>query len=149
MDDKFTARAEKWLKILQDSGYRLTAPRRAVIETMASSHRMLNPTQVYVEAREHCASLGLVTVYRTLAQLEELKLVQRIHHPDGCHAYIATVSGHRHPLICQGCGQVEYFTGDRLEALIERIGSETGYSIYDHWLQFFGLCADCKENQRG
>jgi len=148
MDNSSPVPAEHWLHILHDNGYRLTATRRAVVETLASSQHMLNPTQVYEEAREHCASLGLVTVYRTLAQLEELKLVQRVHHPDGCHAYIAAVSGHHHLLICQGCGRVEYFAGDMLEALIERVGSESGYFIYDHWLQLFGICAACREDQR-
>lgn len=147
MDDNSPSPAKQWLDILHEHGYRLTASRRAVIETMANSQRMLNPAQIYEKARKVCASLGLVTVYRTLAQLEQLKLVQRVHLTDGCHAYIATVPGHHHLLICQGCGRVENFTGDKMEALIERVSSESGYFINDHWLQFFGLCTACREEQ--
>ena len=148
MDDISPFPAKHWLDILHDHGYRLTASRRAVIETIASSQRLLNPTQIYEKARKVCSSLGLVTVYRTLAQLEQLKLVQRVHLPDGCHAYIPAVAGHHHLLICQGCGRVENFTGDNLEALMERVSFESGYFIYDHWLQFFGLCSACRGNQQ-
>jgi Fur family transcriptional regulator, ferric uptake regulator len=140
---------DKWLNQLQEAGYRLTEPRRAVVATIAASQRALNPNQVFDLSRERCASLGLVTVYRTLAKLEELSLIQRVHQPDGCHAYIAAVSGHQHLLICQDCGRAEYFGGDAIEPLMDRVGRESGYLICDHWLQLFGTCGACQVERDG
>ncbi len=134
----------EWLDELQDNGYRTTGSRRAVIEVLANSERALNPTEVYDLARKQYDSLGLVTVYRTLAKLEELDLIQQVHQPDGCEAYIAAVPGHQHLLICQGCGRTEYFRGDNLDPLMERVGIESGFLIQDHWLQLFGLCSACR-----
>lgn len=139
-----TPSIKEWLRKLQQNGYRLTDTRRAVVETVANSDRLLNPTEIFDLSRERCASLGLVTVYRTLSKLEELHLIQRVHQPGGCQAYIAAVTGHQHLLICQDCGRVEYFDGDKLDALMNRVGSESGYLIQDHWLQLFGVCYTCQ-----
>jgi Fur family ferric uptake transcriptional regulator len=140
-----SALAKKWLDTLQDKGYRLTESRRVVIEVLAGSNRALDAAEVFGLARRRYSSLGLVTVYRTLAKLEELDLIQQVHQPDGCEAYIASLPGHQHLLICRGCGRTEYFRGDKLDGLMTRVERESGFLIQDHWLQLFGLCADCQE----
>jgi len=139
-------RVYEWLARLQKNGYRLTESRRAVIEILANSERTLNPTEVYDLARQRYDSLGLVTVYRTLAKLEELGLIQQVHQPDGCEAYIAAVSGHQHLLICKACNKVEYFQGDKLDGLVERVENESGFVVQEHWLQLFGWCSKCQQN---
>jgi Fe2+ or Zn2+ uptake regulation protein len=135
---------ETWLTQLQDNGYRLTGARRAVVEVIQKSTRALTPVQVFDSARKKYAVLGLVTVYRTLEKLEELHLIQRVHQPRGCQAFIAATHGHEHLLLCENCGQVEFFEGDDLNALITAISQKTGYQIHEHWLQLFGLCQNCK-----
>jgi Fur family ferric uptake transcriptional regulator len=133
-----------WLIQLRDHGYRLTGARRAVVDTVARSRHALTPIEVYDVARKRYRALGLVTVYRTLEKLEKLHLVQRVHQPQGCQAFIAAGQGHQHLLLCQRCGRVTIFEGDDLKALISAISTKTGYRIRDHWLQLFGLCASCR-----
>ena len=136
--------ADLWLNQLQDNGYRLTGARRAVVETVAASSHALTPVEVYDAARRHYPALGLVTVYRTLEKLEELHLIQRVHRPESCQAFITLAEGHQHLLICQNCGRASFFEGDDLDTLIDSIARKTGYSIREHWLQLFGLCANCR-----
>ena len=138
-------RKEDWLRCLKASGYRLTSPRQAVVEALASSERAINATEIFDIAREQYPTLGLVSVYRTLEKLEELELIQRVHHPDGCQAFIAGFTGHQHLLICQNCGRTQFFEGDDLDQLFERVALESGYQIKEHWLQFFGFCAECQK----
>ena len=137
---------DEWLTCLQEHGYRLTGPRRAVVETIATSQHVLNPFDVFELARLRYPKLGLVTVYRTIEKLEELDLVQRVHRPSDCQAFIAAFSGHQHLLICQRCGRVKFFSGEheQMDALIQSVGSASGYEIKDHWLQLFGLCENCQ-----
>lgn len=134
---------ETWLEQLQASGYRITEPRRAIVELMATTTHALSPIEVYDNGRRDYPRLGLVTVYRTLERLEELGLVQRVHMPDGCHRYLRASQGHQHLLLCTRCGQVEMFDGDDLNALTTRVEQTTGYRVEDHWLQLFGLCPRC------
>jgi Fe2+ or Zn2+ uptake regulation protein len=136
--------AELWLEQLHGNGCRVTAARRAVVETVEKSTRALTPIEVYDLARKKYRALGLVTVYRTLEKLEELHLIQRVHQPVGCQAFISSGAGHQHLLLCRNCGQAEFFDGDDLDALTKSIARKTGYQIQDHWLQLFGLCADCR-----
>jgi Fur family ferric uptake transcriptional regulator len=136
--------AELWLAQLHENGYRLTDARRAVVETVEKSARALTPIDVYNAARRKYRALGLVTVYRTLEKLEELHLIQRVHQPHGCQAFISAGQGHQHLLLCQNCGQVEFFDGDDLDTLTKSIAKKSGYQIKEHWLQLFGVCANCR-----
>jgi len=136
--------ATDWLIQLQENGYRLTEARRAVIETIQASTRALSPVEVFDVARKKYPALGLVSVYRTLEKLEELHLIQRVHQPQGCQAFISACHGHQHLLLCQNCGKVTFFEGDDLSALIQSISKKTGYQIHEHWLQLFGLCEFCQ-----
>jgi Fur family transcriptional regulator, ferric uptake regulator len=138
--------AEIWLEQLSENGYRLTEARRAVVETVEKSTRALTPVEVYDMARKRYRALGLVTVYRTLEKLEELHLIQRVHQPQGCQAFISAGAGHQHLLLCQNCGHVQFFDGDDLDGLTKTISKKTGYQINEHWLQLFGLCTNCRVN---
>jgi Fur family ferric uptake transcriptional regulator len=141
---EFIMNEHPWLSQLNEQGYRLTGSRRAVVETIAASVRALTPIEVYDTARKSHPALGLVTVYRTLEKLEELHVIQRVHQPRGCQAFIAASQEHEHLLLCQNCGQVTFFEGDDLDTLIGAISKKTGYQIREHWLQLFGLCQACK-----
>ncbi len=132
-----------WLEKLQSNGYRLTGSRRTVVEIIAESKRALSPLEVYELARSRDSRLGLVTVYRTLEKLEELNLIQRVHQPQGCQAFIAAFTGHQHLILCKKCGKVEFFSGEDLEDFFKKIGCQTGYKVEEHWLQLFGVCSDC------
>lgn len=135
---------DPWLTSLQENGYRLTASRRAVVETMRRARAALSPLEVYEQARSACSGLGLVTVYRTLEKLEELGLIQRVHQPGGCNAYLPSASGHQHLLLCRVCGKAEYFEGDNLDEFFTHVGQQNGFTISEHWLQLFGLCPACQ-----
>lgn len=135
---------DPWLTQLQENGYRLTEARRAVVEAVQTSTRALSPVEVFDAARKKYPALGLVSVYRTLEKLEELHLIQRVHQPGGCQAFISACRGHQHLLLCQRCGQVTFFEGDDLDAFFQTIAQKTGYQIREHWLQLFGLCGACQ-----
>lgn len=137
------SREDLWLEALHDSGYRLTAPRRAIVSLLAETTRALAPIEVYDLARASYPRLGLVTVYRTIEKLEELELLQRVHLPDGCHRYLPAFQGHQHLLLCTACGLVRFVAGDDFDRLAGNVSRQTGFEVTDHWLQFYGLCPDC------
>lgn len=137
-------KTKHWLDSLHSNGYRLTSSRRAVIEVLARADQSMTAADLYKNGKVSHKRLGLVSVYRTLEKLEELGLVQRVHRPDGCHAYISAFEGHQHLLLCESCGRVEVFRGDDLKDFSRRLEGESGFEIHAHWLQFFGLCSQCR-----
>ena len=136
---------ETWLEQLQDSGSRITSPRRAIVSILANSNQALEAVEIFDLSRADHPRMGLVTVYRTLETLEEMGLVQRVHQVEGCHLYLRAPQGHEHILVCKSCRRTDYFSGDDLSELIETTSRNSGYRIEDHWLQFVGLCARCKK----
>ncbi|NLF50384.1 MAG: transcriptional repressor [Leptolinea sp.] len=137
--------AVEWIKLLQDSGYRQTASRNTIVEIILETDRALEPLEIFEIGRKRQKGLGLVTVYRTLERLEALGLVQRVHQPGACNMYLRAARGHEHLLICTACGKAEFFDGDDLSCLMDRVAEKSGYQITDHWFQLFGLCADCNK----
>ena len=139
----------EWEQTLVDAGCRITAPRRAVMQTLQQAYAPILPQEILEQGRRIHHKLGLVTVYRTLALLAELNLVRRVHRENGCHGYVLASPGHRHSLIRQGCERAVEFPGeDDIHALIDRVEAETGYQVADHLLQLFGLCPECQQGKR-
>lgn len=133
-----------WMDKLRLKGFRITRPLQIVSEILANCDSILNPSEVYLQAKEKYPRIGIVTVYRIMEKLEQAGLIDRVHMPDGCQSFFKASSGHQHLLVCQNCGKAEYFEGDNLNIFFKNIGDQFGYKINDHWLQIFGLCKNCQ-----
>ena len=138
---------DRWLALLEEKGGRITGPRRAIVDLLVGSERALSPIEVFDQARNQYPKMGLVTVYRTLELLEELRLVERVHQENGCHTYLRAANGHEHLVLCTKCGRAVFFKGDDISQLIQRISHESGYIIQGHWLQLMGLCKKCQSSE--
>jgi len=136
-----------WLDQLQNEGYRITNPIKVIVDILSKSERLLNPTEVFLQAKQKNSNIGLVTVYRTMEKLEKLRLIDRVHMPDGCQSFFKSCNGHQHLLICSTCGKAEYFEGENLNQFFQNIGDQFGYLVKDHWLQLFGSCVECKQSE--
>jgi Fe2+ or Zn2+ uptake regulation protein len=132
---------------LRQAGYRLTQPRLAILQVLEENDGGLSPEEVHQQGKAICASLGLVTVYRTLALLTELGIARRVHSEQHCHNYASAGVG-RHYLICQECHRLIEFPCEGLDDLIESVRQQTGYTITEHLLELSGLCPDCQTDLR-
>ncbi len=139
-----TTNCDTWLTCLQSEGYRLTMPIRVIVEILCRSNCILGPLDLFDLGRKAYPQMGLVTVYRTLEKLEQLGLVQRVHQANNCHGYLRAAHGHEHILLCTRCGRVEYFAGDDLNGLFEKVAQKSKFKIEEHWLQLHGLCENCQ-----
>jgi len=134
------------LELLRERGHRLTKPREAVARALLEAEDWLRPEQVWEVARRECPSVGLVTVYRTLALLEELGVARRIHLAHGCHGYAPAEIHHGHHLVCRSCNQVLEFPGtEDLAPLIAQVSRRTGFVVEEHLLELVGRCPACQQ----
>ena len=133
-----------WLILLQANGHRLTKPLKILVDILAESHFILNPTEVFNIAKKKYPKIGLVTVYRIMEKMESAGLIERVHMPDGCQSFFQAREGHQHLLICLNCGKAEYFEGEDLQLFFQKISMQNGYQIQNHWLQLFGICEICQ-----
>jgi Fur family ferric uptake transcriptional regulator len=139
----------EWEERLFGAGCRITAPRRAVMAVLREANGPLSPQEVLERGAAIHPTLGLTTVYRTIALLTELGVARRVHRSNGCHGYVATSPGHSHHVVCKMCGRTVEFPGSEdLIALIRQVEGSTAYQVDEHLLQLFGLCPDCQARSR-
>ncbi len=134
---------EKTLSKLKRSGYKATSQRVAVLQAIAGSDEHLTPAALYHKVRLKHPRIGLVTIYRTLNTLARLGLICRVPTSQNEWGYVRSSPQHHDHVICSGCGKVVDFTGCNLGALGHRLSRETGFTIEDHHLEFYGKCHEC------
>ena len=67
---------EQVVKALQDKGKRVTQQRRILIDVILNGNWQ-NCKEIYYEAVEKDPTIGMATVYRMMATLEEIGVVER------------------------------------------------------------------------
>lgn len=122
---------------------RRTRQRAAVGAIMAALDEFRTAQEVHAELRDAGDSIGLATVYRTLAQMAERGEVDCVRTPDGQAAYRRCSTGHHHHLICRECGHTVEITPPRFELWADEVAATHGFTEIDHELELFGRCADC------
>ncbi len=132
--------------MLQQFGYRMTQPRAAVIDAVIAHRRPFTAEQLVAQVAENPSgrSIGRATVYRTLEILAAVDVLTRIIQPDGHPAYVCDSLGHRHHLVCSGCGTAVAFTKCPVDDLVSVLTKDTEFAIHDHLLEVFGVCPSCQ-----
>ncbi|CAN5400840.1 transcriptional repressor [soil metagenome] len=129
------------VRLLSDHGHRVTSPRRRVIDAVLGHEHPFTAEQIVTEAPE----AGRATVYRTLELLASVDILSRILRADGHPAYVVGSPGHRHHLVCSGCGATVAFTACPVDELVENLRESTHYAIAGHHLEVFGTCPTCTD----
>jgi Fe2+ or Zn2+ uptake regulation protein len=136
--------ANKIAGILRQNGYRLTPQRHAVLKAIAGSHDHLTSNEICERVRQEHSTIGLVTVYRVINLLTELKLICRVNLGCKSQSYLMRrPTEHHHHLVCSLCGRAVDFTNCDLSQLEQRLSRETGFNIEGHLLEIHGKCPDC------
>jgi Fur family ferric uptake transcriptional regulator len=132
---------------LVSRGVRMTQQRRLLVQIMQSADRHLDAVTLWQRARQHNPRLDKVTVYRTLAMLKKLGLVDELdlmHLEGGKHYYEArTTRDHIH-LACLKCGRIQEFESALFEKLKGQIERQRGFRIKVARVEAGGYCDRCQ-----
>lgn len=131
-------------RILTARGYRLTAARRVILDTLSESGGHLTANELTEQVRQRSTAIGRMTVYRTLDLLCDLGLMRPVYQGTGAAHYVLMRDGHHHHLICTGCGRVVEFDECALDEAHEKIARRFGFEVEGHLLEFYGVCEVCR-----
>ena len=135
---------EKFIRLLRSRGLRATRQRLLVLDELDNSQEHLDAVSLHQRVRTHDNKIGLATVYRTLALLKDLGLVQE--HRLGeehSHYEITRESQHFH-FSCTSCGCViEFEAPEVIQATLE-LQQKEGVKIDEVHLLVYGQCRDCQ-----
>jgi Fur family transcriptional regulator, ferric uptake regulator len=131
---------------LERDGYRRSAPRSAVVETLADLGCSVTAKEIADRLRERGEDVGVASIYRTLDLLERLRLARRVDAGEGVARYepVDPSGEHHHHLVCESCGEVRAFEDRELEHAIERLSDRLEYAIDAHDVTLRGACPDCR-----
>lgn len=94
-------------------------------------------------------TIGTATLYRTLEILVRMGLVRERDFGEGYTRYEpAAAIAHDH-LICDRCGAVVEFAGDRVERMLRVTADEQRFLYKHHQIEIHGLCRACRGRDLG
>ena len=133
------------MAVLEDRGYRSTAPRRAIV-------RLLAQKQEGVTAEEICKELpgvGRATIFRTIKLLLNAGVVCKLNLIDGAPRYSLSRIEHHHHTVCVRCGNVGEFRATTVERLMLAVGDDIPSEIVGHRIELYVICVQCMGDDQG
>ena len=131
---------------LERDGYRLSTPRAAVVETLATLGCSVTAKEIADHLHGRGQDVGVASIYRTLELLDKLRLTRRVDAAEGIARYepVGPSGEHHHHIVCESCGEVSAFEDSGLERAIERLASRADYVINAHDVTLRGECPACR-----
>ncbi len=143
-----------WRRMMTGRGFRITAPREAVMHVLMNSNTHMSAKEIYAEVLRIEPSAGLTTIYRTLETMADMNIISRVEIGDKTTRYEMRSeedSKHHHHIICTNCRKViDYseFSDDEMELfsrMTANIEKKYNIKITSHNVQFFGICLECEK----
>ena len=139
-----TTHAES-LATVRGSGRRVTLQRQIVLDVIETAEKHLDAETIFQRAREKDPNISLATVYRTLAVLTEMGLVDRSYlarNHEREHYEPVGAPKHHH-FTCLDCHQVIEFQSPGLSQLICQLQEELGVEVLHACICVEGYCPEC------
>jgi Fur family ferric uptake transcriptional regulator len=134
---------------LRKAGLKVTIPRLKILELLETSRlRHMSAEDVYKSLLEQGEDVGLATVYRVLTQFEAAGIVERHHFEGGHSVFELKDTAHHDHIVCTACGKVVEFKDEIIEERQRQMATQLGFSLTDHSLYLYGMCADCLKTTR-
>lgn len=129
---------------LRKAGLKVTIPRLKILELLETSRlRHMSAEDVYKSLLDQGEDVGLATVYRVLTQFEAAGIVERHHFEGGHSVFELKDTSHHDHIVCTSCGKVVEFKDEVIEDRQRQMAEKLGFSLTDHSLYLYGMCADC------
>ena len=132
-------------------GLRLTRQRRLIFSILESAETHLNAKQLLEQARRLDPGIDQVTIYRNLAVLKSLGVVDELdllHLRGGEHYYEARhVRAHTH-VACLACGKVFEFYSSAMKQIDQELEKQCGFAVSLSRVEIGGYCSECRKKSR-
>ena len=134
---------------LRNRGFRLTAPRHALLEVVRGIRTHPTAEEVHRLVSRRAPRVSLATVYRNLRLLVDAGLLGELPGPRA--RFDANTRAHHH-FTCLHCGRIADVEAPVAEphsrALSRRVEARMGLTITHQRIDFFGRCWKCRTKGR-
>ncbi len=123
---------------------RRTQQRSAIVDVLTSAPGPLTPAEIQELASQAQEGLGLATVYRTLASLQQAGEVSTVHLPGEAARFELRDGHHRHHFRCESCDSVFALSQPCPVEVLEGVTLPGGFRVSGHALTLYGSCPACQ-----
>ena len=127
------------MAVLEDRGYRSTAPRRAIVRVLDGKLEGFTAEEIGNALPE----VGRATIFRTIKLLLDAGVICRLNLIDGSPRYSLSRVEHHHHTICVQCGTVGEFRAATVERVLRVIGNDIPGEIVGHRIELYVTCDRC------
>ena len=116
------------LETMRSAGYRLTGPRRKLVDLLVQADAPLTAEEIYQLAQRARLQANLSTIYRNLATFCEMGWLEAVPGSNGERHYQLHNEDERMAVMCLDCGQLTTLNvepGQRLSAVVRDMGFNT------------------------
>ena len=126
------------------TGTRSTRQKHAVATALQQTDQFHSAQDLHARLRTRGTPIGLATVYKQLRALAAAGHIDTIRdeHGETRYRHCATTTTHHH-LTCRHCGNTVEIDLPDLEARVDTLAAETGYTDTSHTLEILGTCPTC------
>jgi len=124
------------LERCQNLGMRLSRQRRYILELLWDAREHLSAREIYDRLNQQGKDIGHTSVYQNLEALSGQGIIECIERSDG-RLYGNISDSHSH-VNCLDTNQILDVHVELPEAIIRQIEEQTGVSITDYHIDFFG-----------
>jgi Fe2+ or Zn2+ uptake regulation protein len=137
--------SERLQGALRSAGRRLTPQRRLILQVLEESNGHLDADALYGQVKARDPDVSLATVYRTLAVLREIGLVEEHRLGQDHGHYEAVRQGPHYHFTCLHCGKVIEFDTSLMEQIEQELCEREGVRVSSTHLHMSGYCAQCRD----
>ena len=130
------------MDLLKERGLRMTPQRRAIVSEVMRTQGHIAPAAIARKIQSEMPGVNASTIYRTLALLEEVGVLQHSHLETGAEYHKADEAQHVH-LTCHRCGRDDALSLTEAGKLGELIHHHHGFVADLTHFAITGLCAEC------
>jgi len=138
------------IQILQAQGYKVTKPRRQVLEVLKEAKEPVSPYDIQRLLRQQGKYLNHVTIYRILDLFCRLDLAHKVLSSGGfVKCSLGSKEGCHRFMVCCQCGVLEEFADEGLCQEENELAQKLGFHTEYHLSESSGLCSDCYRKRFG
>ena len=134
---------------LKSTGLKATLPRLKIMEIFQKGElRHMTAEDVFRVLLLERSDIGLATVYRVLTQFEQAGILSRSNFESGKAVYELNEGRHHDHFVCTSCGKVDEFFDAEIEKRQQIVAKAKGWTVQDHAMSLYGLCAECSKQAK-
>jgi len=133
---------------LRENGYKITPQRQEIINVLMGEHKHLTVEEIHTRISRRYPNLSPDTVYRNVGVLARLNVLARADFGDGKARYkLLEHDGHKHHLVCLGCGNSEEVNFCPLDYMDDRSIRDKKFDVQRHSFEIYGYCWACRKKE--